>query len=226
MKKKKVSSRVGIRDLLNPTTWMLPYGDLMTALLVFFIMLYAYSILGPAHFEKMVSVLQKEFGGKDVKQLETIKKVEKETEFAERMVTYLEEKELTEYAKVEINTTRIKISLANPVLYEIGSAELKPKAVSTLKEIVKYLQGLDASVIVEGHTDNIPIRGGKYRSNWELSAARAFSVIRYFIDSGIKPERLSTCGYGEYRPVAPNDTEENRAKNRRIEINIIREHLG
>lgn len=222
MAKKKISFRIEIRDLLDPTTWMVPYSDLMTALLVFFIMLYAYSLLGPKHFEKMVSSLQKEFAGK--KQVQTIEKVEKETELVEKMVTYIEEKELTQYAKVEINATRIKISLANPVLYEIGSAELKPEAISTLNEIVKYLKELDAPVIVEGHTDNLPIRaGGRYRSNWELSAGRAFSVIRYFIDSGIKPEGLSAYGYGEYRPLAPNDSEENRAKNRRIEINILRE---
>jgi chemotaxis protein MotB len=82
---------------------------------------------------------------------------------------------------------------------------------------------MDNPVVVEGHTDNVPISSKKYRSNFELSAARAFSVINYFINTEkMSPEKFSTFGYGEYRPVSSNDTEEGRAKNRRIEINIIR----
>ena len=82
---------------------------------------------------------------------------------------------------------------------------------------------MENPIIVEGHTDNVPISSAKYRSNFELSAARAFSVINYFINSEkIAPVRFSTFGYGEYKPVASNETESDRAKNRRIEINIIR----
>ncbi|MCX7910505.1 MAG: OmpA family protein, partial [Endomicrobia bacterium] len=109
-----------------------------------------------------------------------------------------------------------------PVLFDIGKAELKDTALSVLSEVAESLKPVSNEIVVEGHTDNLPIYGGRYRSNWELSAARAFSVRDYLIKQGIDERRISCVGYGEYRPVAPNDTEENRAKNRRIEIKIIK----
>jgi chemotaxis protein MotB len=78
-------------------------------------------------------------------------------------------------------------------------------------------------VLVGGHTDTVPIVGGRLRTNWELSAARAFSVIEFFAGQGLAPERFLARGYGEYRPVAPNDTEQGRRRNRRIEIRLVRE---
>lgn len=215
MNRKKDSSRLDVRDLTDPTTWMVPYGTLVTMLMIFFTVLYSYAYHGSVRYEKMLSSLSKESGKVTLKE-------EKETELAKKVEDYIQEKGLKEFAKVEMNAEKVKISLTNPVLFDIGAAELKKEAFTTLNEIIKYLQGMDNPIIVEGHTDNIPIRGGRYRSNWELSAARAFSVIRYFIDKDIKPERPSALGYGEYRPVAPNDTEENRAKNRRIEITVLR----
>ncbi len=88
--------------------------------------------------------------------------------------------------------------------------------------VVELVKDTDNEMVVEGYTCNVPVRGdGKYKSNWELSAARAFSVVRYFTTQGIKPSELSAIGYGAYRPKYPNDTKENRAMNRRIEINVI-----
>ena len=78
-------------------------------------------------------------------------------------------------------------------------------------------------VLVEGHSDNLPIVGGGYRSNWELSAARSFSVIKFLISQDMDPQRFHARGYGEYRPLAANDTREGRKRNRRIEISLIRE---
>ncbi|MDO8734633.1 MAG: flagellar motor protein MotB, partial [Elusimicrobiota bacterium] len=160
-------------------------------------------------------------------------KKEKETDAAAKIESFIKDKDLTKYAKVETNAQRIKISLSNPILFDSGSSELKSAATPALKEIARLIGTMENPIVVEGHTDNVPISssprsrfgvaGAKYRSNFELSAARAFSVINYFIQSEkISPERFSTFGYGEFRPVAPNDTDENRAKNRRIEINIIR----
>jgi len=117
----------------------------------------------------------------------------------------------------------VRIMLADPVLFDLGESELKPFAIPVLHQVAGLLKDIPNAVVVEGHTDDRPIIGAKFRSNWELSAARAFSVIRYFIEEeNIKPERLSALGYGEHRPLYPNDTEENRARNRRIEINIVR----
>ncbi len=88
---------------------------------------------------------------------------------------------------------------------------------------MRPIQEFPNDIIIEGHTDNVPITGGKYQSNWELSVARAVSVIDFFTDRGIEPKKLVAGGYGEFHPAYPNDTPEHRARNRRIEITILRQ---
>ncbi len=78
-------------------------------------------------------------------------------------------------------------------------------------------------IIIEGHTDPTPVRGGAYRSNWELSIARAVGVVNFFTSSGMDPKQLVAAGYGEFHPAFPNDSEEHRARNRRIELTIVRQ---
>ena len=93
---------------------------------------------------------------------------------------------------------------------------------TSLTEVAKAIRPLPNSVIVEGHTDNVPISAGIYQSNWELSVARAYSVIDFLTNMGVKPERFIAAGYGEFKPVTDNGTEEGRMQNRRIEINVVR----
>lgn len=209
---------------ISTDSWVIPYANLMTILMIFFMILYAYAILygGGSRYEKAMASIQKGVGGSN-EQLKKIESLEKEANAGTQIEDFIKEKKLSEYAKVETNAQRIKISLSNPILFDSGSAELKSAASDALKEIANLILTMENPIIVEGHTDNVPISSAKYRSNFELSASRAFSVINYFINSGkISPERFSTFGYGEYKPVASNDTDDGRAKNRRIEINIIR----
>lgn len=219
----KKEKEEGYRHFFPEGSWMISYANLMTILMIFFMILYAYSTLGgTAQYEKAMATIQKEMGG-DEEQLKQIEKKEKEAELASQMEGYIKDKNLAKFAKVETNAQRVKISLASPILFDSGSSHLKPAAVNALVEIGKLLKTMPNSVVVEGHTDNIPMVGGLYRSNFELSAARAFSVIKYFIEEGkMEPSKFSAFGYGEFMPLVPNDTRENRAMNRRIEINIIR----
>jgi chemotaxis protein MotB len=137
------------------------------------------------------------------------------------------EMELTEAVKLQITENGIEIQISDPVLFDKGRAELKPKIYPLLNFIASLARGWPNQVIIEGHTDNAVIRTEQYPSNWELSAARALSVLHYFEDyGGIEPTRLTAIGYGQYRPIAPNDTEEGKAKNRRIEIQIEYEEEG
>ncbi len=93
-----------------------------------------------------------------------------------------------------------------------------------LDALAESLQEIDNHIRIEGHTCNLPINTPRFPSNWELSAARAIAVLRYFIEKkGISPQRLIAVGYGEYQPLVPNDSEENRRKNRRVEIVILRD---
>ena len=115
------------------------------------------------------------------------------------------------------------VTVLDRVLFDSGKSELKKSAPSTLNKVAGVLNTKVSQhlVYVEGHTDNEPIRYSGWRSNWELSTARATEVIHYFIDSqGVQPGRLIATGFGEYRPVASNETAEGKVKNRRVEIVI------
>ena len=116
----------------------------------------------------------------------------------------------------------IQIRLNGSMLWPSGAAELKPAAKPALDEVIETLRGLPNRIRIEGHTDNMPIKGGRFASNLELSEARAQAVANYLVEKGrIPQERISVMGYGASRPIAPNDTPEHRKLNRRAEIVII-----
>ncbi len=140
----------------------------------------------------------------------------------DKVKQYIQEQKLSDFLNVMVEESKIRVVLASPILYETGKAELKEEALEILKDIGEILKKTDNKIVIEGHTDNIPIKTEKYDSNWDLSFDRAYSVIKFFVEKvDISPMRIQAVGYGEYRPMMPNDTEENRAKNRRIEINIM-----
>ncbi len=125
---------------------------------------------------------------------------------------------------------KLTVNVAEKIFFDSGSAELKPGGKEVLGKVAHILKGLTDKVIrVEGHTDNVPISKPlrtTYPTNWELSAARAITVVRFLQEhAGVPSEMLMAAAYGEYRPIAPNDTPENRQKNRRIEIVLQKKDL-
>ena len=221
----KMPSHIKIKFIENfedstASMWMIPYGNLMTVLMILFLILYSYThMIDEKQYEEALSNLQEDVGGEEkTEELKGILQLEK----LEDMEDALEEKGLKKFVDVIINEEGMKITLRNPVLFGIGEAELGYNAKIILKDVVELIKDTDNEMVVEGYTCDIPVReGGKYRSNWELSAARAFSVVRFFMNQGIEPSGLSAIGYGAYRSKYANDTKENRAMNRRIEINVI-----
>ncbi len=117
---------------------------------------------------------------------------------------------------VKRNDFWVELEMKSDLLFSSGEAELSQKAFPVLKKIAEVIRLLPNMINVEGHTDNIPIDNVDFPSNWDLSAARATSVVRQLIKNNIKPERLAVVGYGEFHPVADNNTEEGRFKNRRV----------
>ncbi|MFH2070590.1 MAG: flagellar motor protein MotB [Elusimicrobiota bacterium] len=223
-KKSYSEENIEIGETIDPgSAWLIPYGNMMTILMVFFLILYVFSYQADsATYERVVTKIQKEFTTKGEK-AEKIARKAQEAEQVEKMAEYFAEKGFDKFAKVEINAERVRVTLSNPVLFSLGEAVLKPEAKLLLKPISELTKILPSKIIIEGHTDNLPIYGGKYKSNWELSADRAISVVRYMVnEEDVAPERFAVAGYGEFRPVAPNDTEDNRGKNRRIEIVLLR----
>jgi chemotaxis protein MotB len=148
------------------------------------------------------------------------------TDTLDRMATDLRTnlRPLIDEGRFRIRRTgrRIEVEIQSGVLFPSGSPRPADPFVAPLESVARVIRETGHEVRVEGFTDDVPITGGPYASNWELSAARAATVVRLFSELGIDPARLAAVGYGEHRPVASNDTPEGRARNRRVVILIGR----
>ncbi|MGB4521533.1 MAG: OmpA family protein [Candidatus Omnitrophota bacterium] len=138
----------------------------------------------------------------------------------ERLAQEIKDKDIS----LKMNEKGLVITFVADVLFDSGKAKLKSGAVNGLGKVAKILQENvpQLNIGIEGHTDNVPIKSSGWKSNWELSTARALSVLHYLVDEkDISPDRVSAIGYGEYKPVASNDSKEGRQLNRRVEIVIL-----
>jgi chemotaxis protein MotB len=160
------------------------------------------------------------------KRMEELKKAQAQAEARAAQFRKLvsQFKTLTDAGKlqVEIRENRMIVRLGDKILFDPGKTDLKPEGKDALTQVTSVLKSLaNRNFQVAGHTDNIPIKSAKFRSNWDLSTARAVEVVNFMITAGMEPKRLSAAGYAAESPVAPNDTSENKAKNRRIEITLV-----
>lgn len=149
--------------------------------------------------------------------------IEKTKKTAEKFQEFVEENELENELEVKYSENYVKLIFVDGVLFDTGKADLKEDAVDTLELVGEELrQYRNENIKIEGHTDNVPIHTPQFPSNWYLSSARAISVAEYLIHKKeFDPKTLSADGFGEYSPIASNNTPEGRAKNRRVEIKII-----
>lgn len=237
-------------EQVNTGEWLNTYADMITLVLTFFVMLLAASNTDASklqaiasYFNPSISILNSgqtigdgSMIGNGVAQMpnyeqalnETTENTDRETvENNKKMVsdfqTYFEENNLTSKIDVAAEMDYVKISFKDGVLFDKSKAILKPEAIEILNILLdQLLKYPNTDISVEGHTDNDKINSYLYPSNWELSAARASSVARYYIEQkGFSPERMTAIGYGEYRPIASNDTLEGQAQNRRVELKIM-----
>ena len=208
--------------------WAVTYGDLMSYLMIFFLVLFSFSIAKTdktrsRKYEESLVNIQKAFGGKaDAKRLERAKNQEQEDKVADKIKESMASNQMSSLVQIDSNERRVKLVLTEAVLFDSGKAELKVRAKEVIKPIVEELKKLPNDVLVEGHTDNVPIRTGRYATNWELSMARAYSVIKFMEETGMDPKKLAGSGYGDNRPVGENTTAAGRARNRRIEISLLK----
>jgi len=161
----------------------------------------------------------------DIEKIQQLKSELSELERAKQELENRLQKEIADkQVKVEMMDRGLVITFVAEVLFDSGKAKLREDALGKLDKVAGVLNTTvrDLNVGIEGHTDNVPIKYSGWKSNWELSSGRAMSVLHYMLDNqGIDPPRLSATGYGEYQPVASNDTAEGRQKNRRVEIVIL-----
>lgn len=129
-----------------------------------------------------------------------------------------------EHLTVEQKEDWIEISLNESVVFTSGGSEPVDDALPIIEKIAQIMSDRDNAILVEGHTDNLPIRGSVYPSNWELSAARAASVVRYLALEGVSPGKMGAIGFGEFKPIARNDTPRGRLKNRRVVILVSKKN--
>lgn len=226
----------------NHERWLISYADFITLLFAFFVVMYAISIVNEGKYAVLSEALGDAFGGRSVapqahtsvepvlplSHIVNRKRAEAARRERERMEILA--KDLTAtlmplvksgQVRVTQNARGIGIELNASVLFAQGEATLQQEAREVLGAVAGLLKDAPQRIEVEGHTDNLPITNERFASNWELSAVRAASVVRLFIESGVQDVRLSAIGHGATRPVAPNDTPANQARNRRVAVMIL-----
>lgn len=209
--------RLPVATVEDNPLWLIVLADMMTNLMLFFLVLYATSQQSPKVREEMARAFDAT-AMIDVKPSaadEAALKDFKEREAADR----LKER----FADTTVTENMIRVRLQDRILFPSALSTLSPEADEPLLELSRILKELPNPVVIEGHTDDVRLTKSAYRSNWELSVSRSNSVIELLVRDGVPPERLVAAGYGEHRPVAPNDSPEGRARNRRVEIIVLRE---
>ena len=237
MSKKKVHHEEHVDE-----TWLIPYADMLTLLLALFIVMFAMSQLDKAKLEVMSQQFSAIFsagGGvmsgagdtvmpiqvpdmpADYKAIEA----DKMNELRNSLDEEIKRDGYGDKVKVTLNRDGLEVSIQDVILFKSGDANVIENVSPLLSKISSMLYDLDNDIKIVGHTDNVPIRSGKFRSNWDLSAMRAINVMNFMVEKGdLKPERFSIQAYAEYMPKYDNSTEEGRAKNRRVEIFIVRKY--
>jgi Flagellar motor protein len=237
----------------NNERWLLTYADLITLLMIFFVVLYAMSNVDAQKFRAVAESLNKALGGGRPAALDINDKPggpqiigdstpsfssdspdEKNKQNANLEQTSIEKikAKLDEYAVENsiqnrlvssIEERGLVVSITETLLFDSGSAVITANAHEMLGIISKVLLDVPNYIKIEGHTDNVPINTQQFQSNWELSVLRATNVLQIMIGEGrISPNRLSATGYGEYRPIASNTDEAGRARNRRVDLLILK----
>ncbi len=220
--------------------WYVSYGDLVTNMLCFFVMLFAFSSLdSPKKRQESQSMDQRFFAVFSINQAQGahqwLTKGDKgilmtpasQRNEAVRIVRKVRNKlakvSMQDRIQVMDNDQVIKIQIPANVLFESGSANIKKGATDVLMALVPILGEIDNYIRIDGHTDDLPPNPkSNFPSNWELSSARACTVVRYFVDEmNMDPERFSAQGYADNRPKVPNNSITEREINRRVEINIL-----
>ena len=210
--------------------WVMTYADMMSLLLTFFILIVSFSSLQQSKFKQAAQSLQEAFGilehnesmidfknpvYPDLSNDSIETEVYYEMQEIEQVIL---ENGLDQEVQVQIQEDGIRFRIHAPFLFASGQADLRAEPLKILSELSGLFRKFPYLVRIEGHTDSMPINSIRYPSNWELSAARAVTVARYFQGLGLPPERIAATGYGEYHPIAGNGTGQGREKNRRVEI--------
>ncbi|MFD1849061.1 flagellar motor protein MotB [Oceanobacillus bengalensis] len=242
-RKKKKSNHVD-------ESWLLPYSDMLTLLVALFIVLFASSNVDAQKFQELAQVFRSEFSsgsngiiddgpapGEALPPVETDEETEENEEetskgsvelanlqeMQEGVNQYITENELIESLETSLTNEGLLITILDNVFFDPGSAEVKEEGIETAIEVSKLLYSDPPhQVVISGHTDDVPMHNHEFSSNWELSVERGVNFMSLVLQNEkLDPTLFSVKGYGEYKPLFPNNSDENRAKNRRVEVLIL-----
>ncbi len=223
--------RPPIETKVNHERWLVSYSDFITLLFAFFVVMYSVSHVNELKYRQLSSTLESAFSS-GASSVEDVSEIDQENPDAPALadVESLAD-DIKEALSGVVDDDRISISgneqwveieLSAGLLFQTGKANIGEDARTLLTPVVDILAPFDNAVAIAGHTDDIPIRNANFQNNWALSSARAVAVVNFLAYQGVKPERLSAVGYGEYRPVVPNTDAASRTRNRRVILKIAK----
>jgi chemotaxis protein MotB len=267
MRRARARRRPREEEHVNHEAWAIPYADLLTLLLAFFVVMYAISSLNTGKYRVLADALSVAFKGGTVAEdigpmrpsgvsgLTVLDAVHgrdygapaarndqgapaarnatgiartarplpllQADAVAMRVARATVPQVMRDQITVRRHSFWVEVEIRNDVLFPSGSAQLNPEAEKVMAQLALTLRGFGNPIRVEGHTDDVPIEGGMYRDNWDLSAARAAAVVRVLVVNGVDPGRLAVLGFGEHRPARANDSPEGRSANRRVLLAIL-----
>lgn len=219
--------------------WLQTYSDTVTLLLTFFVLLYSFATVDAKKFQQVSTAIQSVLSGQSANSIfeynmkngtkpivGDLKKTGKgsgnSNALYEQVKEFVEKNKLNKTVKIRKNKLGIIMQLKDSVIFESGQSDIKENSKVILDKVTTLISTMPNEIIVEGHTDNVPINNDKYKSNWDLSTARAVNVLRYFVETKhLNPKRFNAAGYGEFKPLFNNDSDEHRAQNRRVNILIV-----
>ena len=235
MSRKKISE-----EEMRTDGWLATFADTMTLLLTFFVLLYSFSTVDAAKFKQIASSLQSVLTGETGKSVldfnvkngeiplvgepvpTTIPSPTRDDVY-EKVQNFVNKKKLQSIVLIKSDSRGVIIQLKSNILFQSGKAEIIDKSKPVLDSINALVASLPNDIVIEGHTDNIPISNFEFENNWQLSSARALNVLEYFVNvKGQRfPKRFKSVACGEHQPIVPNTNDVNRAKNRRVNILIV-----
>jgi chemotaxis protein MotB len=219
---------------VNHERWLVSYADFITLLFAFFTTMYAISTVDAQKMSKMVASMQVALKGDPMQQAAPVPlpqngvpqpivpRLDNLVVLRQQLAARLDRQIAQGNVEIGVDSRGLVVSIREAGSFPSGSAELSESARTLLAQVAAPLSELPHPVRIEGHTDDTPIRNSRFRSNWELSTARATQVIAYLQkELGLAATRLSAAGYGEFHPRVPNDSAAARAQNRRVDLVIL-----
>ena len=225
---------------MRTDAWIATFSDTMTLLLTFFVLLYSFSTVDAAKFKQIASSLQSVLTGETGKSIldfnvkngevplvgepvPTTTPSNNTEDIYKKVQSLIKEKKLEGTLSIKSDSRGVIIQLRENIIFESGKAEIIDKIKPVLNSINVLLSTLPNDIVIEGHSDNIPISNSEYKNNWQLSSSRALNVLEYFVSikGQTQPKRFKSVACGEYQPSVPNNSDANRALNRRVNILIV-----